>query len=229
MTRIPYFPETVFGTQKPVHFIHVKTNEPEERIRRSAFLKLANDATDNPREHIYPELDAGFVYYIDEPSDGIRKENVRLCLEFDTERKRYERAHSCPYINTKKCDGWIRNEITGERRCDHCKYRDCIPELSTDEDIEDDDGETDSFGSKLPSAEPTPEEAMLTKYERAQLAELLAALPEEDRNLVIAANEQHVDFGDLARRFGLSDRTYASKKSRRIEERLRKAARKLDE
>lgn len=229
MTKLPFFPQTVFGTQKPVQFIHVKASEPEERIRRSAFLQLANKATDNPREHIYVEYDVGLAYYIDEPSDGMRRENVRTCLEFDKERKRYERSHRCPLINTKKCDGWIRDEETGERRCDRCQHHDYIPELSTDEDIVDDDGESDSFGSMLPSADPTPEEAMVSKFEREQLAELLAALPEKDRQLVIAAHEQNADFGDVARRFGLGTRNYANKKAHRIEERLRKAARKMDE
>lgn len=70
----------------------------------------------------------------------------------------------------------------------------------------------------------TPEEAVIRKEERQELLRLLAALPEEDRRLVIASVQDGMDFGKLAELFGLSNRNYASKKTGRILERMRRDA-----
>ena len=93
----------------------------------------------------------------------------------------------------------------------------------------DSDGNEIFLADKIPSEAVPLEDALLRQANLEQLAELLAALPEDDRRLVIASVQDGMDFGKLAQQFGLSNRNYASKKTGRILERMRKAARKMDE
>lgn len=225
-TSVPYIPLYIPGTKHSrdtlVKLYRVASDGTWEELRRSEFFKLAQTVS-CPCAHICPELDGGAVYFVDSPTTEQQMEHIALCREMDRLRKNGQRAARCIYFETKKCDGW-KPDSDGNRQCDTCPHYTACRQLSLDAPVSDDEGNEVAYGAHLPSTDATPEEAVIRKEERRELLRLLAALPEEDRRLVIASVQDGMDFGKLAELFGLSNRNYASKKTGRILERMRRDA-----
>ena len=230
-TSIPYIPLYIPGTKPSrdtlIKLYRVAPDGTWEEMRRSDFFRLAKTVS-CPYAHIYPEVDGGVVYFVDNPSPEQQMEHIALCRELDKLKKRGQRAVRCIYSETQKCDGW-KPDADGNRRCDTCPHNNHCRTISLDAPVSDDEGNEVPYGSHLPSTEATPEEIAIRSAERQELLRLLAALPDEERRLVIASVQDGMDFGKLAERFGLSNRNYASKKTERILERMRKAARDSEE
>lgn len=228
---IPRIPEFIPGTKHApdtrIKYYRIAADGTWIELKRGEFFKLAA-SVQSPCEHIYPDLTGGIVWFCDSPTPEQRQEYAALCREQERDKKRTQRAHQCPYTNTAKCDGWQRDS-KGNRRCDICSQCGGSREISLDAPIMDSDGNEIFLADKIPSEAVPLEDALLRQANLEQLAELLAALPEDDRRLVIASVQDGMDFGKLAQQFGLSNRNYASKKTGRILERMRKAARKMDE
>lgn len=225
-TSAPYIPLYI-PSAKPsrdtlVKLYRVASDGTREEMRRSDFFKLTKSVS-CPYAHIYPDLDGGMVYFVDNPTPDQQMEHIALCREMDRLKKNGQRAARCIYFGTKKCDGW-KSGSDGNSRCDACPhYTTCCP-LSLDAPVSDDEGNEVAHREHLPSTDDTPEEAAILKEEKQELLRLLASLPEEDRRLVIASVQDGMDFGKLAEMFGLSNRNYASKKVGRILERMRRNA-----
>lgn len=230
-TSVPYIPQHIPGTKPSrdtlIKFYRIAPDGTWEEMKRSDFFKLMKTVA-CPRQHLCPDVYGGIVYFMDEPTPEQQKVYLELCQKLETLKKRAQRASRCIYFETKKCDGWKPN-ADGTRRCDSCSYNSQCRTISLDAPISDDEGNEVSYGAHIPSPDANPEEISLRKAERHELALLLSSLPDEDRRLVVASVQEGMDFGKLAEMFGLSNRNYASKKTARILERLRKAAQEFDE
>lgn len=226
--RIPEFiPSAKHTAETRIKYYRIAADTTWIELKRGEFFKLVA-TTDSPCEHICPDLMGGVVWFSDTPTATQRKEYAALCREVERDKKREQRALQCPYKGTAKCDGWKR-DLEGNCRCDTCSYCAVSREISLDAPILDEEGHKDSLAQKIPIEAASIDEALAKKERLEQLAVILASLPEDDRKLVIASVQDGMDFGKLAVQFGLSNRNYASKKTGRILERLRKAAQKLDE
>ena len=230
-TSVPYIPQYIPGT-KPSHDTLIKlyriaSDGTWEEMKRSDFFRLLKTVA-YPRQHLCPDVYGGIVYFVDEPTPVQRQAHVKMCQELENFKKRAQRASRCIYFETKKCDGWKPN-ADGTRRCDTCPHNTHCRTISLDAPVSDDEGNEVSYGAHLASTDATPEEVALHNAELHELALLLSALPDADRRLVIASVQDGMDFGKPAEMFGLSNRNYASKKTGRILERMRKAAQDFEE
>lgn len=230
-TSIPYIPQHIPGTTPSrdtrIKLYRVALDGTWEEMRRSDFFRLVKSVS-CPYAHIYPEVEGGVIYFVDNPTPEQQMEHIALCRELDKLKKRGQRSVCCIYFKTKKCDGW-KPDADGNRRCDACTHCTMIRQLSLDAPVSDDEGNEVAYGANLPSTDATPEEAAILRAERQELLRLLAALPDKDRRLVIASVQDGMDFGKLAEQFGLSNRNYASKKTGRILERMRKEAQRFNQ
>jgi len=230
-TSAPYIPQYIPGTKPSrdtlIKLYRIAADGTWEEMKRGDFFKLLKTVS-YPRQHLCPDVYGGIVYFVDEPTPAQRQAHVKMCQELENLKKRTQRASRCIYFETKKCDGWKLN-ADGSRRCDSCPHNTLCRTISLDAPVSDDEGNEVSYGAHLASTDFTPEEVILHNADLHELALLLSALPEDDRRLVIASVQDGMDFGKLADMFGLSNRNYASKKTGRILERLRKAARDFEE
>ena len=231
LTSTPYIPQYIPGTKPSrdtlIKFYRVASDGTWEEMKRSDFFRLLKTVA-FPRQHLCPDVYGGTVYFVDEPTSAQKQAHVDMCRELDKLQKRTQRASRCIYFKTQKCDGW-KPDANGNRRCDACPHNNLCRTISLDAPVSDDEGNEMSYGAHIPSPDSTPEDVALHNAELRELARLLSALPEEDRRLIIVSMQDGMDFGKLAELFGLSNRNYASKKTGRILERLRKAARDYEE
>lgn len=229
-TSIPYIPQHIPGASPTranlIKLYRIAPDGTWESMRRSDFFKLAKTVS-YPCAHICPDIESGRVYFVDAPTPEQQNLHITLCRELEKLKKRSQRTARCIYFGTLQCEGW-KVDAEGNRRCDTCQHSTLRRQTSLDVPVTDDDGNEDPLAMYLPSTEATPEETLITKAERQELLRLLAALPDEDRRLVVASVQDGMDFGKLAEMFGLSNRNYASKKTGRILERLRKEAQKFN-
>ena len=206
-------------------FIRVFEDGSYETIDRYAFFEILK-TTPNPQERVIPDFEAAIVYFVP-ASAGMAQAAVDLAREADRQKKRDASRYGCIYAHTCKCDGWKKN-ADGSRRCESCVLSRTTRTISLDVPVTDEDGEEDSFASTNDFASDIAIDAHLeNECDKELLRAALATLPQADQAYIADRYRDGMNFSRLAEMYGLSDRTYASKKAARIEDRLKKAVKKI--
>lgn len=212
---LPYIPMMGNNHQR-MRYIQIIDNDSYQTVDRDTFFTLLHTA-DRPDERVVLDLDAAMVYFAP-PSAGMATVAVEFAREADRQKKQYKRRHSCAYYGTVKCDGW-RKSADGHRVCESCTRIRTMKTISLDALVAD----TQAFASNTPIDQVLDDE-----YNREILHLTLATLSPGDRQFILDRYRDGMNFSQLAEKYGMKDRHYASKKAGRIIQRLRQAVEKIE-
>lgn len=191
------------------------------KVSRTKFIELVCSVPHSDN-HIYIDRDGGMAVFFDDPSQ-VEELLTFSRRDFNREAKRQERAHTCVLKGTKQCEGWKPDE-NGFIACDACTRRHTARTISMDAPVYC-DGNDEPVMLDFPS-EDDATARLFEAADRAVLQDALAALPEADREYLLARYQPDMTARKLAERYGIADYRYANRKAKRI---LEQVARHLQE
>lgn len=212
-SSLPHIPQFGHNRQRMQYF-QVFDDGSHQTINRDIFFSLLHSA-DHPQEQVVLDLVGAMVYFAPS-SAGMAKAAVEFAREDDRQKKQYKRHHGCVYYGTVKCDGW-KKDADGHRGCDTCPHTRIAKTISLDALVAD----TTALATDTPI-----DQALEDESNREALRLALATLSPSNRQFILDRYREGMNFTQLAEKYGLKDRNYASKKAGRIITHLRKVMEK---
>ncbi len=201
--------------QRPFLYYTSSDGVDMTEVPRTAFLELVHSVPD-PIDHIFIDYESGLGIFFGETS-SVASVLTFSRRDFNREAKRRERAHQCVLKGTMKCDGW-KPDANGFIRCETCTRCQTARTISLDAPQRSDDDD-----DPVMMDFPTEDEAFTCLFEQADKAVLqdaLAALPEADREYLLARYQPGMTARKLAETYGIADYRYANRKAQRILDRV---------
>lgn len=201
---------------------YILSEDGKEQIKVSRAECLArHDETDSryPQRWFVDE-ESGLVVRLprNETSEKVARENMRSVWR---EKKYQERRCRCVLNGTPQCDGW-KTTSDGTRECDFCQRKNVSRTVEIDMFFGRDDDD-DGTNTALEPVDPCDISAVAE--DNALLATLnaaLAALTQEDRDLLTAIFRDNMTERQLAPQLGLKEPKSVNKRKQRILNTLRR-------
>ena len=193
-------------------------------VAHTEFLHLLCAVPDSD-SHIYIDRESGIAIFFEDAS-GVNDLLTFSRRDFNREAKRQERAHQCVMKGTRQCDGWKPDE-NGRVACDACMRHHTARTISIDAPINSGDEGEPTF-LDFPSDEDATAR-LFDEADRAVLQDALAALPEADREYLLARYQPDMTARKLAETYGIADYRYANRKAQRILDRVIRRLREIEE
>ena len=210
---LPCIPRFGHNRQR-MQYIQVFEGGSYQIVDRDTFFSLLQTA-DYPQERVVLDLEGALVYFVP-PSEGMAIAAVEFAREDDRQKKQYKRHHRCVYYGTVKCDGW-QKDADGRCGCDSCTRTRTLKTISLDALVAD----------TTVLATDTPIDQRLDDENNRELLRLaLATLSPANRQFILDRYQGGMTFTQLAEKYSLKNRNYASKKAGRIITHLRKVMEK---
>ena len=195
-------------------YIQVFDDGSYQTVDRSTFFSLLH-TVDHPQEQVVLDLEGALVYIVP-PSEEMATAAVEFARDADRQKKQYNRHHRCVYYGTVKCDSW-KKDVEGHRGCDSCTRTRTRKTISLDALVAD----THAVATDTPI-----DQRLYDEYNHKILRLALATLSPANRQFIQDRYREGMTFTQLAEKYGLKDRNYASKKAWRIITRLRQTMEK---
>ena len=201
--------------QRPFLYYTSSNGTDMTEVAHTEFLHLICTVPDSD-SHIYIDRESGMAIFFEDAS-GVDELLTFSRRDFNREAKRQERAHQCVMKGTRQCDGWKPDE-NGLVACNACMRRHTARTISIDAPINSGD-EGEPIFMEFPSDEDATAR-LFDQADRAVLQDALAALPEADREYLLARYQPGMTARKLAETYGIADYRYANRKAQRILDRV---------